>query len=484
MISLADDSYIEEMFTTRLYERKHHGAAWIAAAAAVAAVAVGAAGIALNSANSDKIITDIQDILTETETDTSALESAATDRTEGDYTDCEKYFTNELDEEIAKQFWRDALYEYDYGEYDSYICGSLYDFSRDYIDEITRFDTSSYDFCTANMFCGKNDTPRRANITLIHNSDNSDFTSSTMINMVFYTDDSGLAKYFKEEQYVPVIRNGVELYGFDLSENKDGSSLLAHWKVNETNYVFSFTRIGCEKSLEIIDQYLTGDFTLDSFDLNISGITKHSMDYISPAEMNRNSVFAGYIPEYPSFAELLIDEEAPLNYDDYSSDGEIFYRRYYYYYIFGDPESYENGNAENYIYLIYEWGTYNNSLESEILPIIPFEEITPDRLDEIRKDMEYSPDYQFVIPINDFTITVFAECEREQLLEAINAIRNQGTNGNAEEMVMYHGREYRRSDLSEETLEWLDWYNSASKEEQDSVSYVPSELLTFLEYWF
>ena len=462
MISLADDSYIEEMFTTKLYERKHHGAAWIAAA--VVAVAVGAAGIALQSANSDKIITNLQYVITE-----------------DDYTDCEKYFTNELDEEIDKQFWRDALYEYDYGDYDPYICGSLYDFSSDYIDGITRFDTSSYDFCTAYMFCGKNDVPRRANIMLVHNADNSDFTSSTMINMVFYTDDSGLAKYFKEEQYVPVIRNGVELYGFDLSENKDGSSLLAHWKVNETNYVFSFLRIGCEKSLEIIDQYLTGDFTLDSFDLNIS-ITKHSMDYISPVEMNRNSVFAGYIPKYPPFGELIFDEKAPLNYIDYSSDGEIFYRSYYY--MFGDSESFKNGNAENYIYLIYEWGTYHNILESEVLPIIPFEEITPERLDEIRKDRKYEPDYEFVIPINDFTITVFAECEREQLLEAIDAIRSQGANGTAEEMVMYDGRVYYRSMLSEETLEWLDWYNSVSKEEQDSVSYVPSELLTFLEYWF
>ena len=80
MISLADDSYIEEMFTTRLYERKHRGSAWIAAAAAVM-IAVGAAGIALNSADSDKIITDIQEILSDTETDTSALESAVTTQT-------------------------------------------------------------------------------------------------------------------------------------------------------------------------------------------------------------------------------------------------------------------------------------------------------------------------------------------------------------------------------------------------------------------
>lgn len=457
MISLADDSYIEEMFTTRLYERKHHGAAWIAAAAAVV-IAVGAAGIALQSANSDKIVTDLQEILTE-----------------DDYTDCEKYFTNELDldEETNKQFWRDALY----GDRDSYyISGSVYDFPRDYIDGITRFDTSSYGFCTAEMFCGKDDAPRRANITLTHSM------NSTMINMIFYTDDSGIAKYFKEERYVPVIRNGVELYGFDLSENKDGSYLLAHWKVNETNYVFSSIRIGCEKFLEIIDQYLTGDFTLDSFDLN-SSIRKHGRDYISPNEMNRNSVFAGYIPNYSPFAGLCLAEETSLNYEDYSSDGEILYRRYDH--VFADPESYKNGNAEIYIYLIYEWGTYLNIFNiSEVcdFPIIPFEEITPERLDEIRKDIAYTPNYSFIIPVNDFGITVMADCERERLIEAMDAIRSQGANDTAEEMIMYDGREYQRFMLSKETIEWLEWYNSLSEEEQLTVSYVPPELMTYFQY--
>ena len=34
-----------------------------------------------------------------------------------------------------------------------------------------------------------------------------------------------------------------------------------------------------------------------------------------------------------------------------------------------------------------------------------------------------------------------------------------------------------KDDLSEETLEWLDWYNSLSEDEQLSVSAIPSDLL-------
>ena len=320
-----------------------------------------------------------------------------------------------------------------------------------------------------------------------------------------------------------------------------------------------------------------------------------------------------------------------------------------------------------YISLIYEWGENPDSDTVNHAPVIPFEEITPEKLDEILFDEDNWKLYQFIIPVNDFTITVIATCGREQLLEAIDAIRSQGGNvtqltlaeansgtpfagyvpqsssisgmnltgvisetkdsnvlpeqnelrimyrgeengryteyvqlyyykdgtmptmgtfgrkrtnnfgkpmpvvetpeelsvkaledmavgngditkhsfylninkadfyiraealcsseklmeffrdmpnytglqhsdgGDTEEinsqtvsistepidsentgddMVTYDGREYRRSDLSEETLEWLDWYNSISKEEQDSVSYVPSELQSFLEYRF
>lgn len=48
---------------------------------------------------------------------------------------------------------------------------------------------------------------------------------------------------------------------------------------------------------------------------------------------------------------------------------------------------------------------------------------------------------------------------------------------------MYEGRAYYRSMLSEETIEWLEWYNSLSEEERLAVSYEPEEL-SYLQYRF
>lgn len=46
------------------------------------------------------------------------------------------------------------------------------------------------------------------------------------------------------------------------------------------------------------------------------------------------------------------------------------------------------------------------------------------------------------------------------------------------EVVEFHGQLFNKSDLSEETLEWLEWYNSLSPEEQLAVSSIPADLYT------
>ncbi len=45
--------------------------------------------------------------------------------------------------------------------------------------------------------------------------------------------------------------------------------------------------------------------------------------------------------------------------------------------------------------------------------------------------------------------------------------------------VKFHDVIFNQSDLSEETLEWLEWYNSLPAEKQLAVSYIPHELYTF-----
>ncbi len=47
------------------------------------------------------------------------------------------------------------------------------------------------------------------------------------------------------------------------------------------------------------------------------------------------------------------------------------------------------------------------------------------------------------------------------------------------EVVEFQGQSFSKSDLSEETLEWLAWYNSLSPEEQLAVSSIPADLYTY-----
>lgn len=46
-----------------------------------------------------------------------------------------------------------------------------------------------------------------------------------------------------------------------------------------------------------------------------------------------------------------------------------------------------------------------------------------------------------------------------------------------EETVKFHNKIFNISELSEETIDWLAWYNSLSEDEQIKTSYVPAELL-------
>lgn len=415
MISLADDSYIEEMFTTKLYERKRHGAAWIAAAAAVA-VAVGAAGIAINSANSDKIVADLQDIITETETDTSALENAVTARERSYRTNNKDYFKNEPDDE--------AKYYYDLLErnLDFTSDGPVYCFSDEYLDSILRFKRNDFPNIEGGLQCDESGVPIYAGIRLYDD----DTENLSMVNMVFYSDDSHFAG-FDKSLYTSEIFGDTELYGFDFSDEKDGSKLLACWRSGDTNYMFVSRGLGYDKFIDIISSYIDhGSFTLDSFDLN-SGAIKAVFSYKGASEMNSSSVFAGYIPDGSPFAGLsLYGTPQDQNYEEVTLGGETVYRRYRH--LLVDPESYEigNGSEKIYISLIYEWGKDPNSDTVSSAPVIHFEEITPEKLNEIRIDEDYREKYHFVIPVNDFTITVIAACDREQLLEAIEAIRISG----------------------------------------------------------
>ena len=49
--------------------------------------------------------------------------------------------------------------------------------------------------------------------------------------------------------------------------------------------------------------------------------------------------------------------------------------------------------------------------------------------------------------------------------------------GCGKETVVFQEKEFRKAELSRETLAWLEWYNGLSEEEQLAVDYVPAELV-------
>ena len=45
------------------------------------------------------------------------------------------------------------------------------------------------------------------------------------------------------------------------------------------------------------------------------------------------------------------------------------------------------------------------------------------------------------------------------------------------ETVKFHEKTFDKTDLSQETLEWLEWYNGLTEAEQLTVDYTPAELI-------
>lgn len=48
--------------------------------------------------------------------------------------------------------------------------------------------------------------------------------------------------------------------------------------------------------------------------------------------------------------------------------------------------------------------------------------------------------------------------------------------------VSFHDKTFNKTDLSEDTLEWLEWYNELSETEQLAISYIPSDLRELCGY--
>ena len=51
-----------------------------------------------------------------------------------------------------------------------------------------------------------------------------------------------------------------------------------------------------------------------------------------------------------------------------------------------------------------------------------------------------------------------------------------------DETISFHDKTFNKSDLSKETIEWLENYNNLSKEEQLAISSIPADLYDLCSY--
>lgn len=70
-----------------------------------------------------------------------------------------------------------------------------------------------------------------------------------------------------------------------------------------------------------------------------------------------------------------------------------------------------------------------------------------------------------------FTLTLVG-CSEKQNIET----------SYADTTISFHDKTFNKSDLSQETIEWLEKYNKLTETEQLSISYIPSDLRKLCGY--
>lgn len=110
-------------------------------------------------------------------------------------------------------------------------------------------------------------------------------------------------------------------------------------------------------------------------------------------------------------------------------------------------------------------------------------EVEQSPLDETETPSNYAGGiaWHFNVNSGDFTFSYADYGESAIFINdewyAVKNPSNPPVEENTENAVVeFHGQSFSKSNLSEETLEWLEWYNSLSPEEQLAVSSIPADL--------
>ncbi len=90
--------------------------------------------------------------------------------------------------------------------------------------------------------------------------------------------------------------------------------------------------------------------------------------------------------------------------------------------------------------------------------------------------LHYKKPAFFTIPAACVGFLAIALCFLTSRETPSSSLQSAAPQSAASELIFFHGRWYRQTDFSPETVEWLLWYNSLSGMEQAAISSIPGEL--------
>lgn len=256
MVSLADERYIEELYTEKLVEKRKRPALGFAAAAAVLVLAAGVGTAALNRGDSGQIA-DLQTITDETETeftdfitaaDSAALETSAADD-DTYHTDNSIYFKD-------AGFTAIIDYTLDAG-------GESYEFIPEYAAGLMSFDTGVFDDGRAIVYCDEKGKPVNASVNLYCSVMAREYGVSIVI-----SDEGKVYPGRDFEETEPVKRGGVDIYGYTLGEAGGGfKNMCACFVSDGIGYSIDFRGMSYDEAINIIDGLIESGITASDFDL-------------------------------------------------------------------------------------------------------------------------------------------------------------------------------------------------------------------------
>ena len=388
MISLADEKYVDEIFEDRLSGKRKNIFVTFTAAAAALAVILGAGFIAANTVRSPDISETMPSGFTAATPDDILIDEAF---------DYSRFFENKITEQEVERLYKEEI-----------IVGGSSDKKTDFGNDATRkampFDTSIFNSTSSTFFYDLEDNVEFISIHLGKNmSVSDDIEQLKMCDIVVFR-ESELFSKLNLENYFPVQRYGVGVYGFETNTSK-GDNKAAIFCANGSEYMISGGQsMTYDEMGTIIDAVISNGISANSFDLSAGYGYDIVTENISLAEANTVEPFEGHIPQSEIFSL-----ERSVSYHTFRENDEIVSQLMIL--TFTNPSG-------GYIDLNY----YTNS---EMNPysydrIISIWDITPEAISAFYDNEEYN----FTLICDGFMINVTAKCAADELWAYIENIRD------------------------------------------------------------